>query len=115
MSRIKRGTGHVKRRRNLLKLAKGYRWQRKSHVKAAKVAVKKAGVYAYRDRRAKKRDFRKLWQVRINAAVRMYGMSYSKFIAAEKKAGIILDRKILAEIAMNHPEVFEKIVASIKS
>ncbi len=112
--RVKRGTTHTKRRRNLLKKAKGYRWGRKSKPKLAKVAVTKAGSQAYRDRRVKKRAFRNLWQVRINATVRQHGMSYSVFMNALKKNKIELDRKVLAELAMNHSNIFEAIVKEVK-
>ena len=114
MPRVKRGKIHLKRRKKLLKKAKGYRWGRKKLPKLAKVAVLKAGVYAYRDRRRKKRDFRRLWQIQINAAARINGLSYSKFINGLKKSKIELDRKILAELAKNHPEIFSKIVKQIK-
>lgn len=112
--RVKRGTTHVKRRRNLLKKAKGYRWGRKNKIKQAKTAVTKAGVYAYRDRRVKKRAVRQLWQVRLNAAVRPHGLTYSTFIDGLKKKKIELDRKVLAEIALNHPKVFEAIVKEVR-
>ncbi|MDP3964880.1 MAG: 50S ribosomal protein L20 [bacterium] len=114
MMRVKRGTTHVKRRRNLLKKAKGYRWGRKNKIKQAKTAVTKAGVYAYRDRRVKKRAVRQLWQVRLNAAVRPHGLTYSTFIDGLKKKKIELDRKVLAEIALNHPKVFEAIVKEVR-
>ncbi len=114
MSRVKRGTHHVKRRRNLLKKTKGYKWGRKSKIKLAKVAMLKAGKYAFRDRRAKKRTFRKLWQVRLNAAVRPEGFSYSRFMDRLHKDGIELDRKSLSNLAMNHPKVFKSLVASLK-
>src|SRR3990167_924619 len=114
MPRVKRGTQHVKRRNELLKKAKGYMWGRKSKLRLARVAVLKAGVYAYRDRRNKKRDFRRLWQIRINAAVRMEDLSYSRFIDLLKKARVSLDRKILAGLAKNHPEVFKSVVAPVK-
>lgn len=114
MPRVKRGTHHVKRRRNLLKKTKGYMWGRKSKIKLAKVAMLKAGKYAFRDRRAKKRTFRRLWQVRLNAAVRPEGLSYSRFMDALKKEGIALDRKSLSNLAMNHPKVFKSLVTSIK-
>jgi large subunit ribosomal protein L20 len=113
MARVKRGTHHVKRRRNLLAKTKGMRWGRKSKIKLAKVASLKAGAYAYRDRRNKKRTFRRLWQVRINAAIRPLGMSYSKLIHALKEKNVSLDRKILATLAKDHPSVFEKIVKSL--
>ena len=114
MPRVKRGTQHVKRRNELLKKAKGYMWGRKSKLRLARIAVIKAGVYAYRDRRNKKRDFRRLWQIRINAAVRMEDLSYSRFMDLLKKARVSLDRKILAGLAKNHPEVFKSVVASVK-
>lgn len=114
MPRVKRAKIHVKKRRNLLKRVKGYRWGRKNLIKQAKVAAKKAGVYAYRDRRKKKTEFRQLWQIRINAACRENGTTYSKFIYQLKKANVQLDRKILALLAEKHPEVFAKIVESVK-
>jgi len=89
-------------------------WGRKSKIKLAKVAMLKAGVNAYRGRKQKKRDFRSLWTVRLNAAAREHGMSYSKFIDALKKANIELDRKVLAAIALEHPSVFDKIIAEVK-
>lgn len=114
MPRVKRGTHHVKRRRNILKKVKGFEGGRKSLIKLAKVAATKAGAYAYRDRRVKKRLARANWQVRINAAVRPLGMSYSAFTGALKKKEIGLDRKVLAAIAENYPAVFEKIVSAVK-
>jgi large subunit ribosomal protein L20 len=114
MPRIKRGTHHVKRRRNILKRAKGYRWGRKSKLKLAQTAVVKAGKYAYRDRRVKKRVMRSLWLVRLNAAVRESGLSYSVFIAKAKKKGLALDRKSLAALAAKHPAVFRKVVESVR-
>ncbi len=114
MARVKRGTQHVKRRKTLLAKTKGMMWGRKSKIKLARPASLKAGVYAYRDRRNKKRSFRRLWQVRINAAIRPFGMNYSRFIDALKKADVTIDRHILSEIAMKHPAVFEKIVGVVK-
>lgn len=114
MPRVKRGVHHAKRRRNILKKAKGFKWGRKSKLKLAITAVRKAGKYAYRDRRVKKREFRALWLVRMNAAVREAGMSYSKFMGAVKKAGITLDRKSLATLAAQKPAVFAKLLASLK-
>lgn len=105
---------HVKRRKNILKKTKGMKWGRKSKIKLAKTAAAKAGAYAYRDRRAKKRDFRSLWLVKINAATRAHDMSYSVFMNKLKKAGLVLDRKVLADIAANHPAVFEKIISALK-
>lgn len=115
MPRVKRGVHHVKRRANILKKAKGYKWGRKSKLKLAQTAVAKAGKYAYRDRRAKKRDMRGLWQVRLNAAVREEGMSYSTFISAAKKKGLVLDRKVLSTVAADHPAVFKKIIEAVKA
>jgi len=114
MPRVKRGMGHVKRRRNLLKATKGYRHGRKKLVKRAKVAVLKAGTYAYRDRRAKKRVNRRLWQIKLNAALRPMELSYSKFIDMLKKSQVELDRKVLADMAEHNPEVFAKLVAKLK-
>jgi large subunit ribosomal protein L20 len=105
---------HSKRRKNVLKQTKGFRWGRKKLIKVAKTAAVKAGAYAYRDRRAKKRTARALWQVQLNAAVREYGISYSKFIAGLKTAKIEMDRKVLAQLAQKHPAVFAKIVEKVK-
>lgn len=112
--RIKRGVAHVKRRKNLLKKTKGYRWRRKSSIRLATQAVIRAGQHAYRHRKLKKRDNRALWNVRINAAVREHGLTYSRFIAALKTAKIDLDRKVLADLAMNHPAIFEEVVKAVK-
>lgn len=109
MTRVKRGTIAHKRRKHLLKYAKGFRWGRKSKYKAAKEALMHAWTYAYRDRRNKKRDFRRLWQIKINAACRQLGISYNKFIHGLKEKKIELDRKILADLAQNHAQIFEKI------
>ncbi len=95
-------------------LVKGYRWGRKSKVKLAKVAILKAGAYAFRDRRARKRDFRSLWIVRLGAALHERGMDYRDFIHGLKVAGIALDRKILADLAANHPAIFDAIVRTVK-
>jgi len=114
MVRVKRGKIARKRRKHLLKYAKGFRWGRKSKYRAAKEALMHAWSYAYRDRRTKKREFRKLWQIKINAATRNLGLPYSKFINLLKKNKIELDRKILAELAMKRPEIFEKIVKKVK-
>lgn len=115
MPRVKRGKIHLKKRKNLLRRVKGYKWGRKNLPKLAKVAAAKAGVYAYRDRRNKKRSARNLWQIKINAGVREYNLSYSKFINLLKKSKIELDRKILANLAEHHPEIFAKIVENIKN
>lgn len=108
--RVKRGTSHVKRRTKLLKQVKGFRWRRKNTIKLGKVASLKAGVHAYRDRRRKKRDFRRLWTVRINAAARLNDLPYKTLIAKLKAAQIELDRKMLADIAEHEPAVFADIV-----
>jgi len=103
-----------KRRKKILKLAKGYFGARKNVYTVAKNAVEKGLVYAYVHRKQKKRAFRRLWIARINAAVRAYGMSYSRFINALSTKGIDLNRKVLADMAMNHPEVFKAIVEKVK-
>lgn len=113
MTRVKRGVMKMKRRRNILKRAKGFRFGRSKKEAAAKEALVHAGNYAFRDRRAKKRTNRALWNVRINAAVRPLGMSYSAFINALKKKGVALDRKVLSHLAAAHPQAFERIVKSL--
>lgn len=113
MPRVKRGVIHTKARRNLLKKTKGYMWGRKSKVRLAHTAVMKAGSYAYRDRRAKKRSARSLWNIKINAGVRPLGISYSRLIDGLKKANITLDRKILATLAEKYPAVLAKVVAAV--
>ena len=109
MTRVKRGTTSIKHRRNILKKAKGYRFGRSKKERQAKEALLHAGVYAFAHRRKKKGDFRQLWQIKINAAVREEGVSYSKFMDALKKKNIGLNRKILAELAEHNPEVFKHI------
>jgi len=115
MPRVKTGTTRRARHKKILKLAKGFYRGRRKHFRKAKEAVEHAMQYAYRDRRQKKRDFRKLWIVRINAACRLNGMSYSTFINGLNKAGITLDRKILADMAMNDAASFASVVASAKA
>ncbi|MCK4800236.1 50S ribosomal protein L20 [Candidatus Parcubacteria bacterium] len=115
MTRIKRGVMANKRRKKVLKKAKGYLNARSKKYKAAKEALMKAGTYAYRDRKAKKRTMRALWQIRINAKVREYGLSYSKFIHALKLTKVEIDRKVLSELAVDNPEVFAKIVEKAKT
>lgn len=112
--RIKRGVAASKRRKNLLQHAKGFKWRRKSHFRAAKEALAHAWSFAYRDRRNKKRDKRQLWQAKINGATRQLGVTYSVFIAGLKSTGIDLDRKILADLAENNPQVFEQVVSEVK-
>ena len=113
MTRVKRGTIAHKKRERLLKKVKGFKWTRKSKERQAKEALLHAWSFMFADRKKKKRDFRRLWQIQINAASRDNGISYSKLIDMLKKAKIELDRKVLADIAGNHPEVFKKIVSSI--
>src|SRR3989344_3538220 len=112
--RVKKGVHANRRRKNLLKMAKGYRHGRSTKERAAKVAITKALSYARAHRRDKKSDFRKLWNIKINAAVRPLGLSYSKFINALKKKGVILNRKILAGLAEHNPETFKKVVDFVK-
>ncbi len=109
MTRVKRGTIAHKKREKVLKKTKGFRWGRKSKEKAAKEALLHAQSRMLRGRKEKKRNYRAVWQVRINAAVRAQGGTYSKFIAALKAKNIIIDRKILAELAQKHPEAFQTI------
>ena len=115
MARVKRGvTSHAKHKK-VLKAVKGQWGRRKNTIRIARQAMEKAMQYAYRDRRAKKRDFRSLWIQRINAGVRAEGLTYSKFISGLNKSGIKLDRKILAEIAYDNPEAFKTIVKKAQS
>jgi len=115
MPRTKGGYKTRRRHKRLLKLTKGYWGQRKNVYRRAKETLERALVYAYRDRKQKKRDFRRLWQIRINAAARLNGINYSKFMGGLKKAGIELDRKVLAYFAVNEPEIFSKLVEIAKS
>jgi large subunit ribosomal protein L20 len=114
MTRVKRGVAASKRRKNLLEDAKGFRWRRKSHYATAKQAVIKAGSYAYRDRRVKKRVMRALWIIRMNIALRSLGLKYSSFIKTLSDKKIEIDRKVLSEMAMENPKMFEKFVESVK-
>ena len=114
MPRVKTGTVRRARHKKILKMAKGFYSGRRKHFRKAKEAVEHALVYAYRDRRQKKREFRKLWIIRINAACRLNDMSYSRFMNGLKKAEITLDRKILADMAMNDAESFASLVESAK-
>ena len=115
MARVKGGMKTRARRRKVLKMAKGYFGAKSRLYKTANQAVMKSLVYAYRDRKAKKRDFRKLWIARINAACRLNGMSYSKFIHALKVNNIDLNRKVLADMAVNDPSAFAKLVDTVKA
>jgi len=109
MAHVKRGVTSHARHKKVLKLAKGYRGRRKSTIRIAIQAVEKAGQYAYRDRKVRKRTFRALWIQRINAAARLHDMTYSRFMNGLKLAGIELDRKVLADIAVREPEAFKAI------
>ncbi|EFV3351374.1 50S ribosomal protein L20 [Campylobacter coli] len=114
MARVKTGVVRRRRHKKVLKLARGFYSGRRKHFRKAKEQLERSLVYAYRDRRRKKRYFRRLWIVRINAACRLNDLSYSKFINGLKKAGIELDRKILADLAMNDAAAFAKIAEAAK-
>ena len=111
MPRVKRGVRGRRRRKKVLKAAKGYRGGLSKQFRTASVAVSRARMYAYRDRRNRKRDFRRLWIIRINAAARENGMSYSRFMSGLQKAGIDLDRKILADLAVRDPATFAQLAS----
>ena len=115
MARVKRGKTSNAKHKKVLKAAKGYWGRRKNTIRVAKQAVEKAMQYAYRDRRKRKSDFRGLWIQRINAGVRMHGMTYSQFIAGLKKSSVEIDRKILAELAVNQPDAFKALVEKAQS
>ncbi|MCX2724948.1 50S ribosomal protein L20 [Roseibium salinum] len=110
MSRVKRGVTAHARHKKVLKAAKGYYGRRKNTIRIAKQAVEKAGQYAYRDRKARKRNFRSLWIQRINAATREHGMTYGRFIDGLNKAGIEVDRKVLSDLAIHQPDAFKVLV-----
>ena len=114
MSRVKKGVGAAKTRRYILRKVKGYRFGRSKKERQAYEALAHAGAYAFAHRRDKKNDFRRLWNVKINAALRAHGTTYSKFIGAMKKKGVALDRKILALLAEHYPKTFEKVIAEVK-
>lgn len=114
MPRVKRGVTAHQRHRKVIKLAKGYWGRRHSLYKTANEAVMHAGQYAYRDRRQRKRDFRRLWITRISAACQQEGLRYSQFVAGLRKAGVELDRKVLADIAVREPEAFADIVSTAR-
>ncbi|MBI3129812.1 MAG: 50S ribosomal protein L20 [Acidobacteria bacterium] len=114
MTRVKRGFKRAQRRKRMLKFAKGFYGAKSRLYRSAKEAVEKALLYSYRDRKVRKRDFRKLWIVRISAASVQNGLSYSKFMGGLKKANVNLDRKILADLAVRNPEAFSKLVAVAK-
>lgn len=110
MPRVKRAVSHLKKRRKILSRVKGYKWSRSNLLKQAKVAALRAGAFSYRDRKTRKRNMRGLWQIRINAAARKQGLTYSKLISILKKAEIVLDRKILAELALTKASAFEQLI-----
>ena len=114
MTRIKRGVQKRARRKKIIKRAKGYISHRKTNYRAAMEAVMHAGMHAIRGRKEKKRNFRRLWQIRINAGARELGISYSKLVGEFRKKNILLNRKMLAELAATKPEVFKKIVEEVK-
>ena len=115
MARVKRGvTAHAKHKK-VLKAAKGYYGRRKNTIRVAKQAVEKAGQYAFRDRKRRKRNFRALWIQRLNAAVRPFGLNYSKFIDGLSKAGLIVDRKVLSDLAITQPAALQAIVEKAKA
>ncbi len=114
MTRVKRGVMTKKRHKNVLKAAKGFRWGRKNLFTKAKEAVIKAGKYARRDRRAKKRTFRSLWITRLNTALRLHGITYRAFIALEGEKNIALDRKVLSQLALENPAIFKTFIEQVK-
>ena len=115
MSRVKRGVTAHARHKKIIKKAKGYYGRRKNTIRVAKQAVEKAGQYAYRDRRTRKRNFRALWIQRINAAARLNGMTYGRFINGLGKAGIEIDRKVLSDLAVREPETFSTLVGKAQA
>ncbi|KFL30376.1 50S ribosomal protein L20 [Devosia riboflavina] len=115
MARVKRGVTAHARHKKVLKAAEGYYGRRKSTIRIAKQAVEKAGQYAYRDRRVKKRNFRALWIQRINAAVREHGLTYNRFIDGLSKAEVAVDRKVLSDLAITQPEAFGALVTKAKA
>ena len=115
MSRVKRGVAAHAKHKKVIKAAKGYYGRRKNTIRVAKQAVERAGQYAYRDRKARKRNFRALWIQRINAGAREHGLTYGRFIDGLNKAGIEIDRKVLADMAVHEPQAFAALVAQAKS
>ncbi len=115
MARVKRGVTSKARHKKVIKAAKGYYGRRKNTIRIAKQAVERAGQYAYRDRKTRKRNFRSLWIQRINAASREHGLTYGRFINGLNKSGVEIDRKILADIAVNNPTTFKDLVEKAQS
>lgn len=114
MARVKRGTTAKKRKKSVLKQTKGFRWGRSTKYRLAKDALRHAWEHAFHDRKTKKRDFRKLWEAKISGGVRQEGLTYSKFLPLLKKQGIVLDRKILAELREKHPTAFKNLLTQVK-
>ncbi len=114
MVRVKKGVNALKRRRSVLKQAKGFRWGRKNKERLAREALLHAGKHAFSGRKLKKRDYRKMWQVKIGAATKASNVPYNQFMSSLNKKNIELDRKVLAELAEKHPEVFSKILESVR-
>jgi large subunit ribosomal protein L20 len=110
MPRVRKGAARTQARRRLLRAARGYRGTRSKHKAQAKIALLRAGQFAYRDRRARRRDLRRLWITRLSAACRMRGTRYSRFINGLQRAGILLNRKMLSQLAIDHPKVFDNLV-----
>lgn len=115
MARVKTNVARLKRKNRILKDAKGYFGRRKNLYKTAKEAVERARRYAYRDRKNRKREFRRLWIIRINAAARMHDLTYSRFMNGLKRAGIEIDRKVLADLAVREPEAFERLAETARA
>jgi large subunit ribosomal protein L20 len=115
MARVKGGVSAHARHKKIIDKAKGYRGRRKNTFRAANAAVEKAALYSYRDRKAKKRNFRALWIQRINAAVREEGLTYARFIGGLAKAGVAVDRKVMADLAMNEPAAFKGLIARARA
>src|ERR671915_733235 len=115
MARVKRGVAAHAKHKKVIKAAKGYYGRRKNTIRVAKQAVEKAAQYAYRDRKRKKRTFRALWIQRLNAAVRPFGLTYSRFIDGMAKAGVVVDRKVLSDLAITQPAAFQAIVEKAKA
>lgn len=109
MPRVRKGAARSKARRRLLREARGYRGTRSKHKQQAKITLTRAGVFAYRDRRARRRDFRRLWITRLSAACRMRGTRYSRFIHGLQKAGVLLNRKMLSQVAIEDPKLFDQL------
>ncbi len=115
MSRARKGAARTQARRRLLREVRGYRGTHRKHKAQAKIALIRAGQFAYRDRRARRRDLRRLWIIRLSAACRMRGTRYSRFINGLQRAGVLLNRKMLSQIAIEHPKVFDRLVELARS